>query len=112
MGADKYGKLYYHVELSNGELMWLYADRVEFLEGGGVVFWSKRDKGDFVNMAFAPGKWLTVAAASVIDGGMIAVEHYEAAPKKGASRQRPVAAKKTKRAKTKPKLTPKKELTF
>lgn len=73
-----YGKYYWRVRTMTDKV-WLYAGRVEVTPSGALIFWSdERDGGAFQVMAFGPGRWMDFHAASCVDGGPVAVEHWEA----------------------------------
>ncbi len=78
-GTMKYGQYYWHVRTPQEEIH-LMADAVEVKPDGSLAFLGRfQGEGDLrPNMILAPGQWLAVHAASAIDGGAIAVEHWEA----------------------------------
>jgi hypothetical protein len=80
-GPDGYGRYYWCVRLPGREEIYLYADSVQFVNGSLVFIREKADKAtgkaeSKVNFVFAPGHWENVFAASHIDGGAVAVEHW------------------------------------
>lgn len=85
MKPDQYGSRYWCVKTPN-EIIHLYADRVYIKDGcltlasfqktqGGVDI-PLEEQEPFVVYAFAPGQWNTIDAASCLDGGSVAVEHW------------------------------------
>jgi hypothetical protein len=77
--ATRYGKFYWCIGLVDGTEIHVHADQLRFPADGGLVLAVDKEYG--VNFAFAAGRWSFVYAASVIDGGAVAVEHWTA-PKK------------------------------
>jgi hypothetical protein len=79
MSASEYGDRYWQIEAPY-RTFWIHADTVDITAEGALVCYGhgrahERQGDPMLLMAFAPGKWLTVAAASVMDGHQIAVEH-------------------------------------
>lgn len=74
MSPGDYGKKYWHVELVNGN-EYVFADRV-FVKDGALVL--DAFEGDTQRHAtiFAPGRWIAVHGASVLDGSHVAVETF------------------------------------
>jgi hypothetical protein len=82
-GTQQYGRHYFCVtvpvsKLGKVNVIWLVADEVEFTASGGIVFWNNKgtEKPVVANLAFAPGQWISVYAASVLTGGPVAVEYW------------------------------------
>ena len=60
-----------------GEI-YAWADEVRIDQGGCLVLvYHHQDKREQVNLAFAPGSWRGIYAASVIDGTMVAVQDWK-----------------------------------
>lgn len=80
-GLARYGNLYWCVKTPLSEVgeIYLYGDRMALNEDGSLLFYRYTDSGDgeAVNMAFAPGQWKAVYAASAIDGSPVAVTLWE-----------------------------------
>lgn len=78
-GPAGYGAYYWCVktDLSESGEIYVYADAVRCEPTGGVLFVSRQDDGECINLALAAGKWTAVFAASVLDGHAVAVEHWE-----------------------------------
>ncbi len=76
-GRERYGEYYWCVGLVDGTEIHLHADDLHFDDGALILERVKEDRST-VNMAFAAGRWSFVYAASVIDGGAVAVEHWTA----------------------------------
>lgn len=75
MSADKYGEYYWCV-VSGDKEIYLHADSAVVTQNGALSF--RRDNpSQQLNVVFAPGHWDMFYAASVIDGGAIAVEHWD-----------------------------------
>ncbi len=72
---NKYGKWYYCIKsnMSENNDIYAYADKVVVTDAGNLMLLSD---GGFINLAFAPGDWDAIYAASCIDGSPIAVEHW------------------------------------
>jgi hypothetical protein len=83
---ERYGSYYWCVGLVDGTEIHLHADALRIDDGALML---ERVRGDerSVNMAFAAGRWSYVYAASVIDGGAVAVEHWTK-PSGGRGRKR------------------------
>lgn len=75
--TTKYGDKYWCVKvplhITKAKEVYVCANTVRVTEAGVLVFEGKQ--GD-VNLAFAPGSWLAVYAASVLDGHAVAVDHW------------------------------------
>lgn len=69
----KHGKLYWRIVGEVGDIH-LYADRVQFVDGAAIF-----TQGDELRFAAASGEWRHIYAASCLDGGAIAVEHWSEA---------------------------------
>jgi hypothetical protein len=93
MPPEQYGNFYWCVGLKTtapGKKakaeVYAYADRVEVTPVGALVLWRTTRLGDDqkrealptpeVNMAFAPGQWEFVHAASLIDGSAVAASSW------------------------------------
>jgi len=87
-GPQGRGNLYFCVKVpiwvcKKGEI-YIWADEWDMVNGH-LIFYLLQDGEPknmvrpkrALNMAFAPGQWNTVFAASVLDGNAIAVEHWE-----------------------------------
>ena len=72
---ERYGRYYWCVGLVDGTEIHIRADDLRFYDGTLTLERVKESERS-VNLAFAPGRWAFVYAASVIDGGAIAVEHW------------------------------------
>ena len=73
--CEKYGKYYFCVktDLSENGDIYLFADDA-IVENGDLFFINSESS---TNMCFARGSWKTFYAASCIDGGPVAVEHWK-----------------------------------
>lgn len=71
----KYGKWYYCVKsnMSKNKDIYAYADKTVITDAGNLLLLN--DNGT-INLAFAPGKWDAIYAASCWDGHAVAVEHW------------------------------------
>lgn len=84
MATADYGRFYWCIKVPSnispdGEI-YLHADKVEVTPNGDLLFWNsinEKNKKPFQNLALARGSWLVFFAASIIDGGAVAVEHWE-----------------------------------
>jgi hypothetical protein len=81
MPAEQYGNSYWCIKVPqnispNGEI-YVFADRVEITSNGDLIFWREKDEKKFQNLVLASASWLVFFAASVIDGGAVAVEYWE-----------------------------------
>lgn len=79
MAADQYGAYYWCVKVTDdvspdGEI-YVMADDVVVTDSGALECRRFGHK-DRVNLALAPGKWLAVYGASLVDGHAVAVEHW------------------------------------
>ncbi len=72
---EAHGRHYWCVrtDISQSGEVYLLADSVEVRDGALILIGSNENR---VNMAFAPGHWNAVFAASIIDGSPLAVEHW------------------------------------
>lgn len=74
--ASKYGQCFWAV-VTEDTVFAVFADRVR-IDAGALILESQ-DKDDprvwHVRLARAPGQWEQVAASSVIDGNLVAVDH-------------------------------------
>lgn len=85
MGRDtsKYGRYYWCIKVpesvgKNGEI-YVHADACEVLPHGDLLLKRVKPEGEDnyeVNLALASGQWIAVYAASLIDGGAVAIEHW------------------------------------
>lgn len=80
MGAEKYGRYYWGVKVTrdispDGEI-YVMADEVQVTPAGALEFIRKGDNSHRVNLSIAPHKWLVYFAASLWDGGAIAIEYW------------------------------------
>lgn len=77
--ANEYGTHYWCVT-SDGDQVFVYADRMEVSASGALIAWGgyRKDGGHPEHeqqlWAAAPGRWKTFFAASLIDGRAVAVE--------------------------------------
>ena len=88
--AARYGEWFWAVGLPDGREAMCYADRVEITAQGALLLWRETElanpdtfertplPGSRLMLALAPGGWLTVYAASVLDGSPVAIEHLPA----------------------------------
>ncbi len=81
-GPEDYGGYYWCVRLPEQEEIYLYADSVNIVNSS-MVFMRKKVVDEKsgkteqqVNLILAPGQWQQVYAASCIDGGAVAFEHW------------------------------------
>lgn len=72
----EYGNYYWYVRLPNDDLVYLYADRIDVTASGALLLigHNKAHPNDFVHAVYAPGTWLEVQAASLLDGRAVTVE--------------------------------------
>lgn len=75
--TTQYGSLYWCVKLPNRSEVRLMADEALILPSGALSMVQHHATGTRINLAFAPGQWVAVYAASLIDGGAVAVEHWD-----------------------------------
>jgi len=81
MSASDYGRYYWLVERPKS-LQWIHADWIE-VKDGALTLWrngnersgNEKEHAPIQNAVFAAGSWWACHAASVLDGGMVAVEH-------------------------------------
>jgi hypothetical protein len=85
MATTNYGVRYWCVKTAKNEDVYFHADRVECTPNGDLIGWgghsANSDRGDVdlqVVLSLAAGRWIMVYAASCIDGGAVAVEHWDA----------------------------------
>ncbi len=79
MGTDQYGNYYWCVKVTDdvsldGEI-YVMADEVVVTDSGALECRRVGVKNR-VNLTLAPGKWLAVYSASLVDGHAVAVEHW------------------------------------
>ncbi|MES5821907.1 hypothetical protein [Streptomyces sp. RG80] len=76
--SGQYGNWYYGIRLAdmNNTEVNVHGDEVEFKDGSLIVWRIKDDGTRFVNVAFAPGVWACLFAASLLDGHAVAVEYW------------------------------------
>ncbi len=89
--AGHYGAHYWAVGLPDGREVFLNADRVEVNDVGALVVWrdsepAGKDKrkalaSPQLTMVLAPGQWVHLYAASVMDNGPVVVAHLDSPPK-------------------------------
>lgn len=73
------GRFYWCVKsplAKDGEI-YLHADAVRHREGALEFLQQKPDQPECVMVAFAPGQWKALFAASVIDGHFVSIEHFD-----------------------------------
>jgi len=86
-GTQRYGTKYFCVGVPKmicpTRQIYVNADRIE-INTGALICWGGFRQydhvivdSDVINLAFAPGHWTYVFAASVIDGSAVAVDHWE-----------------------------------
>ncbi len=84
--ASKYGSKYFCIRLTDkkGTEVYVYADDVRVEASGTLVLIGGYrtetkipDDGPQTNLAFAPGQWACIYAASAIGGAPVAVEHWD-----------------------------------
>lgn len=78
---ENYGNYYWCIRLNEKEEVYAFADIVNNVNGTLLLLRDEKDEktGESkvtVNLAFAPGHWERIYAASLIDGGPVAVEHW------------------------------------
>lgn len=73
----QYGNWYHRIQTTKGEDVYVHADEVEFKDGALILWRVKEDGTRTVNIAFAPGQWSYIYAASVLDGHAVAVDHWD-----------------------------------
>ncbi|MEU2830184.1 hypothetical protein ABZ667_16165 [Streptomyces lavendulae] len=77
-GAAKYGRLYWRIDLTSGEVVYANAEEVEIMQSGVLVLRGGVDKDSpNILLAFAAGEWKNVRAASVMDGHPVCVDHWD-----------------------------------
>ena len=79
-----YGTHFWTVELEGGDRVGCYADEVDVRDGAlvllshGVIDKADRDSSPLIPyLIFPAGRWMLVAAVSVVDGRKLAVERWE-----------------------------------
>lgn len=87
---SRYGASRWALGLPDGREAYVYADRIEITDGV-IVFWRDTipaaEDGERVPanaqamLALAPGTWVHVYAASVLDGSPVIVEYLPAPPR-------------------------------
>lgn len=90
MAASDHGRYYWCVE-TDVDVIWLFADDAEVTYNGDLLFLKKYEddwEKSTVNFAFPNGKWIRFFAASVIDGGAVALEHREQKKEEEQNEQR------------------------
>jgi hypothetical protein len=86
--ANVYGQFFWHVELTEGGFVTLFADRAEVVNGAVVFYGGPRDLAEegpagkpapeLVLLSLAGGYWSSFFAASMLpDGRPVAVERWE-----------------------------------
>lgn len=77
--TTKYGQFYWCAkvveDLARDREIYLMADEVRLVDGA-LSFVRSGKEVEQINLLIAPGKWLAVYAASLIDGSAVAVEHW------------------------------------
>ena len=78
---DQYGRYYWCIRIREKEDVYAHADSVNLVNGSLLLLRDKLDTESGktqtqVNLAFAPGHWEYIYAASVIDGGAVAIQHW------------------------------------
>jgi hypothetical protein len=74
--TSQYGKLYWCVKTVSSGTVRLHADEAT-VEHGALVLRSHKDEHWHTRFAVGPGEWRYCYAASVLDGGAVAVEHWD-----------------------------------
>lgn len=77
MMATSYGERYWCIHNAAGESIHLWADSIRVDSTGALICTRIHDKEGLLNFAFAAGSWILVYAASALDGGALAVEHWQ-----------------------------------
>ena len=93
-----YGNYYWKLRTRDSDI-WIHADTVEVLPSGALVFLRVKKDGSATpqNFIVAPGEWQSVYAASVIDGGAVAVMHWDLIKPVSPSKSQPWKVNKTTR---------------
>lgn len=88
----QYGNWYYGIRLAdmNNTEVNVHGDEVEFKDGSLIVWRVKDDDTRFVNVAFAPGQWAYIFAASLLDGHAVAAEYWSPTLGDPAPTSRPI----------------------
>lgn len=80
-GTADFGRAYWYIELTSGEGIHLFADKLEILPNGDLVAWRmtiEKDgmTGRQINFTVASGQWKYSWLATILDGGAHAIEHW------------------------------------
>jgi hypothetical protein len=82
---EQYGKYYWQIETER-ECIHLFADRLEIKDGVLMAVRAadpEKGRPEQIMFAWGSGQWLNAYAASCIDGGAVAVEHWDKKPATG-----------------------------
>jgi len=74
---SKYGRFYFCVQMESGEEVRFHADVLLVEPCGALAGYADRDDGRRLMFAAGAGAWKAAFAASVLDGGPVAVEHWD-----------------------------------
>jgi hypothetical protein len=78
--AYSYGRYYWFVKTQTSDI-YVNADDVKVTSDGALLFVRDLKGKEHVNLAFASGEWKYFFAASCINGGAVAVDHWDKAAK-------------------------------
>ena len=82
------GDLYWFVRLAAGDEIHFHADRVAIEPSGALVGYTIQKGTEVVVFAVGAGAWTHSYAASVFDGGAVAVEHWDSVTAPSANAKR------------------------
>lgn len=89
-GTRQHGRLYWCIktDLAADGAIHVMADRLEVTPGGALIAWGSSAPGaePSVNLVCAPGRWFAAYAASMVDGGGLAVQSWAGEPAHGRDR--------------------------
>lgn len=74
VNTHRCGDLYWCISLADGKTVLAYADEVSIKPDGSLILYNPEEQ---FNLAFAAGRWVSIYAASVVDGGAVAVDAWE-----------------------------------
>lgn len=75
-GPSRYGERYWAIGLPDGTRIYLFADRIDVTPSGALLAFREGSVVSDVNVAFPPGAWQYVYAASMLDGGPVAASDW------------------------------------
>jgi len=88
--ARQHGRLYWCIktDLATDGAIHVMADRLDVTPSGALIAWGSAAPGaePSVNLVCAPGRWFAAYAASMVDGGGLAVQSWAGEPAHGRDR--------------------------